>query len=59
MADRLVFGLFPNVDPTARAVAGLQAMGIADDQVTILSAVPYPPRVFGRKTPRSRPQAIS
>jgi mono/diheme cytochrome c family protein len=54
VADRLVFGLFPNVDPTARAVAGLQAMGIADDQVTILSAVPYPPRVFGRKTPRSR-----
>ena len=54
MADRLVFGLFPNVDPTARAVAGLQSMGFADEQVTILSAVPYPARVFGRKTPRTR-----
>lgn len=54
MADRLIFGLFPNVDPTARAVAGLQAMGIADEQMTILSAVPYSPRMFGRKAPRSR-----
>lgn len=54
MADRLIFGLFPNVDPTARAVAGLQAMGIADEQMTIMSAVPYAPRMFGRRAPRSR-----
>jgi len=54
VADRLVFGLFPNVDPTARAVAGLQAMGIPDEQMTVLSAVPYSARMFGRKAPRSR-----
>ncbi|MEL7672770.1 MAG: quinol:electron acceptor oxidoreductase subunit ActD [Chloroflexota bacterium] len=53
MADTLIFGLFPNVDPTARAVAGLQAMGIADDQVTIMSAVPYSSKLFGRKRPRT------
>jgi len=53
VADTLVFGLFPNVDPTARAVAGLQAMGIADDQMTIMSAVPYSSRLFGRKPPRT------
>jgi len=54
VADRLIFGLFPNVDPTAQAVAGLQAMGIADDQMAILSAVPYSSRMFGRKSPRGR-----
>jgi len=54
VADTLIFGLFPNVDPTARVVANLQAMGIPDDHVTIMSAVPYSSKFFGRRHPRTR-----
>lgn len=52
MADTILLGLFDNVNQTASAVAELRELGVDDKRVTIMSNVPYSPKIFGRKAPR-------
>jgi mono/diheme cytochrome c family protein len=52
MADQMLLGLFENVTQTADVIDGLRTIGVDDDQVTVMSNVPYAPRFWGRKPPR-------
>jgi mono/diheme cytochrome c family protein len=53
MADFLLLGLFDNVSITADVIEEVQKLGIQDKHVTVMSNVPYSPKFFGRKHPRS------
>lgn len=52
MADFMLLGLFDNVDTTADVLDEIRALGVNDNQVTVMSNVPYPARFFGRKPAR-------
>lgn len=52
MADFMLLGLFDNVEVTADVIDGVRELGVEDEQVTIMSGVPYASKFFGRKTPR-------
>lgn len=53
MADFLLLGLFDNVSITADVIKETQELGISDEQINVMSNVPYAPEFFGRKKPRS------
>jgi mono/diheme cytochrome c family protein len=53
MADFVLFGLFDNVAITADVIGEVEELGIADNQITVMSGVPYASKFFGRKSPRS------
>ncbi|NOZ05643.1 MAG: DUF3341 domain-containing protein [Chloroflexi bacterium] len=46
--DTVLMGLFNKADHTANTVEALEKMGIADDDVAILSGIPYPAEILGR-----------
>lgn len=48
MAEVHIFALFETVDPVAKAVARLHALGVGDDQITVMSGIPFKPSIFGR-----------
>jgi mono/diheme cytochrome c family protein len=52
MADFMLLGLFDNATIAADVIQEVQELGIDDDQVTVLSNVPYAAQVLGRKKPR-------
>lgn len=52
MAELMLLGLFDNVEMTADVVDEVRALGISDDDVEIMSNVPYPASFFGRKHSR-------
>jgi mono/diheme cytochrome c family protein len=52
MADKLFLGLFDDLTYTGNAVAAIRDLGISDNQVQILSNVPFSSKIFGRKPPR-------
>jgi mono/diheme cytochrome c family protein len=52
MADFMLLGLFDNVTITADVIHEVRELGIDDEQVTVLSNVPYAPKLLGRKKPR-------
>jgi mono/diheme cytochrome c family protein len=52
MSDIMLLGLFDNVESTVDVIDEVRQLGVDDDQVTVMSNVPYSPEVFGRKTPR-------
>ncbi len=53
MANFLVLGLFENVDTTADVLDSVRAAGIDDQHINVMSHVPIPYEVLGRKSPRS------
>jgi mono/diheme cytochrome c family protein len=54
MADFMLLGLFNNVEVTADVLDEVRELGVKDDQVTVMSNVPYSSRFFGRQTPHLR-----
>jgi hypothetical protein len=49
MADTTtLLALFPDVDPAAEAIERLHTLGIADDQMDVISGIPVLERVLGR-----------
>ena len=52
MADQILLGLFGNIEVTADVVDDLREIGIADEQVTIMSNVPFSEKLFGRQPAR-------
>lgn len=52
MADFMLLGLFDNATITADVIEEVRELGITDDQITVMSNVPYAAQVLGRKKPR-------
>ncbi len=52
MADFLLLGLFDNVETTAEVIEEARALGVRDEQMTVMSSVPYPAKFFARKPAR-------
>ncbi len=52
MAEELVLGLFTDVTAAAQGIGQLRRLGLSDDQVTVMSLVPYEPQMLGRPRPR-------
>jgi mono/diheme cytochrome c family protein len=48
MANTSVLGLFHEATPTADAVDGLRQLGVPDEQITIMSGIPYREEMLGR-----------
>lgn len=60
MADTVVvLGLFQDLDPTVEALDRLRELGIADDDITIVSGMPYSSEALGRPHLRSRVPTIA
>ena len=54
MTERLLFGLFREATPAANAIEQLRELGIPDDQVTVMSGIPYEPAMLARPAVRGR-----
>lgn len=52
MADIMLLGLFDDVAPAAEAIQDLRELGVAENRITVLSNVPYTPKMLGIKPPR-------
>lgn len=49
MSDsRTFFAVFKDIDPAAAAIEKLQALGIDDDDINVISGIPIPGRFLGR-----------
>jgi hypothetical protein len=55
----VVMGSFRDVEPTSDALDELRARGITDDEVTVLSSLPYSAKILGRPSVRTRLPRIS
>lgn len=52
MAELMLLGLFDNVETTADVLDEVRALGVQDEQMTVMSNVPYSPKIFARKPAR-------
>ena len=52
MADISLFGLYRDLAPAAETIEQLRRLGMRDEQITVLSGIPYRPEMLGR--PRLR-----
>ncbi len=52
MADYMLLGLFDDVEPAAETIAGLRELGVSENRITVLSNIPYLPKMLGLKPPR-------
>lgn len=52
MVKFMLLGLFDNVTTAATVVGEVRELGIKDSDMEIMSNIPYPSKIFGRKTPR-------
>ena len=50
MADLMLLGLFDNVETTADVIDDVRDLGVTDEQMDVLSHIPYPAKFFGLKT---------
>jgi mono/diheme cytochrome c family protein len=48
VSDYLLLGLFHETVPTADAIESLRALGITDEEITVMSGVPYRSQMLGR-----------
>jgi len=55
----VVMGSFTEIEPTADALDELRGRGIADEQISIMSSLPYSPNILGRPSVRTRLPMIS
>jgi hypothetical protein len=55
----MILGSFRDIEPTADALDALRSLGIADDQISVLSSLPYAPTIMGRPSVRTRLPLIS
>jgi len=52
MAATEVLGLFHEAEPTAETIQQLRELGLSDDQITVMSSMPYRAEMLGRPKPR-------
>ena len=58
----VIMSSFLELNPTAAALGGLQSLGIPDEDVTVMSSLPWSPDILGRphiKTPLSKIALVS
>ncbi len=49
MADSMtLLALFEDIDPAANGIEKLRELGVSDDEMNVISGVPFPGRVLGR-----------
>jgi Alternative complex III, ActD subunit len=53
-----LLALFEDIDPAANAIEKLNDLGLADDQITVISGVPISTRVLGRPRVRTNVSRI-
>jgi mono/diheme cytochrome c family protein len=54
MADYHLLGIFDTAADSASAINGIRGLGIPDNRITVMSGIPYQPRMLGRRKHRSR-----
>lgn len=54
MPKAWMLGLFHEATPTATAIDHLRGLSISDEQITVLSGMPFRPEIFGRPHYRGR-----
>jgi mono/diheme cytochrome c family protein len=54
MAEELLLGLFQDATSTSDAIGQLRQLGVTDEQITVMSDVPYEPEVLARRPVRGR-----
>src|SRR5512146_71835 len=54
MADYQLLWLFHEATPTAQTIDQLRQLGIPDQQMTVLSSMPYSAQMLGRPRPRGQ-----
>ncbi len=52
MADTLLLGLFNDVEPASNAIHDLRELGVPENRITVMSNVPYTPKMLGLTPPR-------
>ncbi|HML20796.1 MAG TPA: DUF3341 domain-containing protein [Aggregatilinea sp.] len=52
MADTLLLGLFDDVAPAADAIHDLRELGVPENRITVMSNIPYTPKMLGLTPPR-------
>lgn len=50
----VVMSSFDEIEPTAAALERLRSLGIAEDEITVLSSLPYSPNILGRPHVKTR-----
>ncbi len=58
----VVMSSFLEVNPAAAALGGLQSLGVSDEDVTVMSSLPWSPDILGRphhKTPLAKVAMVS
>ncbi len=58
-ATARVMGSFRDVEPTADALDALRGLGIAEEQIRVMSSLPYSANILGRAPVRTRLPLIS
>lgn len=49
MAELLLLGLFHEATPTADTIDELRKLGVPDEEITVMSGIPYQPEMLGRR----------
>jgi mono/diheme cytochrome c family protein len=59
MSQALLLAIYDEIDQVTQAIGGLQALGLRDADITVMSSVPYEPRALGRRPVDGRLIAIT
>jgi len=50
MSDSItLLALFEDIEPAAKAIEKLHDLGVSDDEMNVISGVPIPGRILGRR----------
>ncbi len=53
MSEKTFLALFSDVNPAAEAIAQLREMGVKDEQMSVISGIPFTAPILGRPHPRT------
>jgi hypothetical protein len=59
MSDTTLLAVFEDVDPAADAIEKLHAMGVADENINVISGVPVAHKILGRPHPHTNVSRLS
>jgi mono/diheme cytochrome c family protein len=59
MAQNVLLGVFEETNAAANALEAVQRLGVPDNRVTVMSAIPIRPQVLGRHHPRQHLSTVA
>ncbi len=59
MTDTTLLALFEDIDPAAEAIAKLHELGVADENINVISGVPIAHKMLGRPHPHTNVSKLS